>query len=89
MFPHKCFLDGQNALLNAVLFREHLPQIHIAVQGAQDVHGAVSNVTEHIAAGEMVDNGCDCGKSLWINRCTYNTDAVVLSPKRKLHLTIL
>ena len=89
MFPHKSFLDGQNALLNAVLFREHLPQIHIAVHSAQDVHGTVANVAEHIAAGKVVDNGRNCGKSLWINRCTYNADVVILSPKRKLHLTIL
>ena len=89
MFPHKGFLDSQNALLYAILFREHLPQIHIAVQSTHDVHSAISNVAEHIASGEVVDNGRDCCKSLGIDCRTNNSDAVILSPKRKLHLTIL
>ena len=57
MFPHKSFLDGKHTLLNTILFRKHLAQIHIAVQGSQDVHGAVTNIAEHITSGEVVDNG--------------------------------
>ena len=73
----------------AKLFREHLAQIHFAVHGSQDVHGAVANVAKHITAGEVIDNWGDCGKSLGIDRRAYNADVVILSPKRKLHLTIL
>ena len=89
MFPHKGLLDSQDALLHAILFRKHLAQIHFAVHGSQDVHGAVTNVAKHITAGEVVDNGRDCCKSLRIDCCAYNADVVILSTKRKLHLTIL
>ena len=74
---------------NTILFRKHLTQIHFSVHGSQDVHGAVTNIAEHITSGEVVDNGRNCGKSLRINCRSNNADVVILSTKRKRHLTIL
>ena len=60
-----------------------------AIPEPGDVVVSFDKINELITSDEVVDNGRDCCKSLRIDCRTHNSDTVILSPKRKLHLTIL
>ena len=83
VFPHQSLPHSEDALLNTILFREHLSSIRLPINDLQDVHCAVSNVAEHITACECLHTLYNRRISLRKHTGSYKADAVMFIPEIK------
>ena len=89
MRTHDILPHGQQALVCTVFLRKHIPGNRLLVIDEHDIHGAVSNIADHVYAPKVRKPVCHRRKALWEHIHAYDLHMVGDISEREVHGFVL
>ena len=89
MRTHDILPHSQQALVCTIFLRKHIPGNRLFVIDEHDVHGAVSNIADHVDPPKVREPVCHRRKALWEHIHAYDLHMVGDISKRKVYSFVL
>ena len=89
MRTHDILPHSQQALVRTIFFRKHIPGNRLFVIDEHDIHGAVSNIADHVYAPKVRKPVCHRRKALWKHIHAYDLHMVGNISEREVYGFVL